>query len=76
MGGGRCLSGGGKDIMVNKIYEMEGHALVGKCYGIRMLADSLSSWIKSLWGSLPGYVLVFHLLSRGWIGLIFCSKEE
>ena len=66
----------GKYLMVNQIYEMEGHALVGKFYGIRMLADSLSSWIKSLWGSLPRYVLVFHLLSRGWIGLIFCSKEE
>jgi hypothetical protein len=61
----------GKYIMVNKIYEMEGHALVGKFYGIRMLPDSLSSWVESLWGSLRGYVLFFHLLSRGWIGLIF-----
>ena len=66
----------GKDIMVNKIYDMEGHALVGKFYGIRMLVDSLSSWITSLWGSLPGYVLVFYLLSIGWISLIFFSKEE
>jgi hypothetical protein len=62
--------------MVNKIYEMEGHALVGKCYGIKMLADSLSSWIKSLWGSLLGYVLVFHILSHmGEIKLCFPLKK-
>jgi hypothetical protein len=28
------------------------------------------------WAPVMGYVPIFHLLSRGWIGFVFHSKEE
>eukprot|EP01018_Ginkgo_biloba_P002298 Gb_28324 [translate_table: standard] len=64
-----------EDIRFDQIGLLEGKTLVGKFLGrwvsLSTLRDWMRDWIKMEWAPLLGYGPIFHLLAKGWIGLIF-----
>jgi len=66
----------GEDFQVSWIVDLEGKAIVGKFCGQCLTMSLISVWMESAWGLIIGYVPTFHLLSWGWICIVFHSKED
>jgi hypothetical protein len=53
---------------VEQVPKYLGKALIGKLFGRFIFVHILNDWIQRVWAPILGYGLVFHLLTRGWIG--------
>jgi hypothetical protein len=65
-----------KDLKVSQIVDLDGCAIVSKFVGQRMVHKTVMEWMDKEWGSSLGYLPICHLLSRGWMGIIFKSKYD
>jgi hypothetical protein len=50
--------------------------LDGIFFSQRLYVVSLIECMESLCGAHLGYVIIFHMLSRGWIGFVFRSNKD
>ena len=66
----------GKDVVVSYILDLEGKPLARYFKGWRIWMPSLLSWMEEVWGLGIGYVPVTHLLTKGWVGFVFKSREH
>jgi hypothetical protein len=74
-GGGMSLIVG-EDMRVAQIAEMDGFALVCKFCRMRVFISAMGSWLEEIWNSVLGYIPTFHMLLRGWIGILFRENAD
>jgi hypothetical protein len=64
------------EIKVAQILNLEGGAIVGKFCGRRMSLKTVNVWMEVEWRAILGYIPICHLLSHGWMGVIFQTKTN
>jgi hypothetical protein len=55
------------DVRIEEIHNVLGKGIVGWFCGKIVPHDLLRKWLEVNWKSFLGYMLVFHVLTRGWL---------
>jgi hypothetical protein len=66
----------GEDLQVSQIADLHGRVIVGKFMGRRMVYNIVLAWMEQEWKPSLGYLSIFHLLYRGWMGVVFQTKAN